>query len=167
MLNSDFGFRKRWMKTESRAITWRSMALFAVMVAMVGIGSYLLWSYSHPPCSGYPPGGNCPGNYDYTFRISINYTGPWQMTYYGYHGVGALCDPRGVTVNYTGGSFQGTGSIEKRITLSGPNFTGLSLYANAQKLDSSSSLMVVSVESSSNETSLPYGQASLCLGVAP
>src|SRR2546430_2419542 len=109
------------MKTESRAITWRSIALFAVMVVMVGIGSYLLWSYSHPPCSGYPPGGNCPGNYDNTFHISINYTGAWQATYYGYHSAGAPSNSNAMSGNYTGGSFQGTGPGGKNVTLSGPN----------------------------------------------
>jgi hypothetical protein len=143
--------------------------ILVAAVVLVGAG-YVLWAYEYnqPPfCAGYPPGGNCPGNVSYTFRVSVNYSGPWQVTYYGYHGVGALCNPHVVTVNYTGGNFRGTGSFEKSITLLGLNFEGVSLYVKAQKLDSSSSLMILGVGSSSDNTVLPYGQTSLCLGAVP
>jgi hypothetical protein len=114
-------------------------------------------------CSGYPPGGNCPGNYSYTFVISINYTGPWKATYYGYHSVGAYFGQSG---NYTGGALTGTGDSSRSITLTGPNTNGLALCARAQKLDASNSTLVLTI-TGHNETSLPYGSVSYCGGVVP
>src|SRR5882762_6072467 len=146
------------MKTEPRAMAWK-IAIFAVMVALIGAGSFLLWAYTHPSCSGYPPGGNCPGNISYTFRISVNYTGPWQATYYGYHVIWQPSKPYAGAEHYTKGDFVGTGFGGKNVTLSGPNTTGVTLCVQAQKLDSSSSVMTLSIEPrvNSNSTSLPMG----------
>lgn len=76
--------------TKSRAIAKKTAAVF-LSVNVIGSGIYVLWVYEtgRPPfCSGYPPGGDCPGNYSNAFQISANYTGSWRATYYGYHSVG-------------------------------------------------------------------------------
>jgi hypothetical protein len=114
-------------------------------------------------CSGYPPGGNCPGNYSYTFVVSINYTGPWKAMYWGYHSAGAYFGQSG---NYTGGIMTGTGDSSRSITLSGPNTNGLALCAQAQKLDGSNFTLILTI-TGHNETSLPYGSVSYCGGVVP
>ena len=111
-------------------------------------------------CSGYPPGGNCPGTYSYTFTISVNYTGPWKLTYQGYNNLGQY-NLTGVSGNATGSGF-----YTKSVTLSALNTGGLTLCATAQKLDGSSSTLILTV-TGFNETSIPYGSVSYCGGVVP
>lgn len=153
-------------RTELRKIAQKTTAVVVTVVLVAVAAGYFLWAYENeqPPfCSGYPPGGNCPGNYSNTFPISVNYAGPWQLTYYGYHSVGAPANPYSGVGNYTGGNFRGTGLFEKNVTLSGPNTEGLTLCVQAQKLDSSNSSMTIG----SNSTSVPYGKAGWCSSVAP
>ena len=68
----------------SRGIARKAAVISVIAVVLVAAAGYSLFAYEHsyPPfCSGYPPGGNCAGNYSYTFTISVNYTGPWRLTY--------------------------------------------------------------------------------------
>jgi hypothetical protein len=111
-------------------------------------------------CTGYPPGGNCLATYSYTFTISVNYSGPWMLTYQGYNSLGKY-NPLNVSGNFTGSGF-----YSKDVTLSGLNNSGLTLCAWAQKLDGSNSTLILMV-TGYNETSLPYGSTSYCGGVVP
>jgi hypothetical protein len=117
-------------------------------------------SSSSSTCSGYPPGGNCLAIYSYTFTLSVNYTGPWKVTYQGYNSLGKS-NPINVS-----GSRSGTGYFSIPITLSGLNNNGLTLCAQAQKLDASNSTLILTV-TGHNETSVPYGTVSYCGGVVP
>jgi hypothetical protein len=113
-------------------------------------------------CSGYPPGGDCLATYNYTFTISVNYSGSWKLNYQGYNCmVSCESNPLNVSGNYTGSGF-----YSKAVTLSGLNNNGLTLCATAQKLDGSNSTLVLTV-TGYNETSLPYGSTSYCGGVVP
>lgn len=118
-------------------------------------------SMSGNTCSGYPPGGNCLATYSYTFTLSVNYSGPWKLSYRGYNSVGVRSNPTNVS-----GSYTGTGFYSRNVTLSGLNNSGLTLCAQAQKLDSSNSTLILKV-TGYNETSLPYGSTSYCGGVVP
>ena len=111
-------------------------------------------------CSGYPPGGNCPGTYSYTFTVSVNYTGPWKLTYLGYNYLGKT-NPTNVSGSYTGSGF-----FAKNVTMTSVDTGGLTLCGTAQKLDGSSSTLILTV-TGYNETSLPYGSVSYCGGVVP
>lgn len=145
-----------------------AVILVAAILLPVSVGSFLFWAYStdHPPfCSGYPPGGNCPGTYSYNFTITVNYTGPWSLEYYGYHTAGYVFQ-EGAPGNYLGGSRNGTGSASIGVTLSGPNNNGLTLCALATKLDSSNNTLTLAIIGQ-NSTSLPYGSAYTCNGVVP
>lgn len=145
----------------------RKVVVLIVVVALAVSGGVVIWEYESgqgPSCSGYPPGGNCPGSYSYTFTVDVNYPGQWRVTWWGYHSVGA---DFGQVGNYTGGTFVGTGNSSKDAELSGPNNNGLALCARAQKLDSSTSTLTLNVLYRSNQTSLPLGYATLCGGVAP
>ena len=102
-------------------------------------------------CSGYPPGGDCVTTYSYTFTISVNYTGPWKLTYQG---------------NNVSGNNAGSGFFSKAVTLSDLNTKWLTLCATAQKLDGSYKTLTLTV-TGHNETSLPYGVTSYCGGVVP
>lgn len=138
-----------------------------MIILFVTIGSYLFLAYAlnYPPfCSGYPLGGDCSGNYSYTFTLSINYTGPWRATYYGYREVGAS----GFTLNgsFIGKNFNGTGAYTTYITLSGPNNQGLELCVQAEKLDSSNKTLTIDI-GYTNSTSLPFGSTYICTGVVP
>jgi hypothetical protein len=117
-------------------------------------------------CSGYPPGGNCPGNITETFEVGVNYSGSWKAVWYGYHSVGCPSSPNGYE-NYTGGEWTGTGIRSFGITLSGPNTNGVTLLVEAQKLDASTSMLLLRIDFWSNETSIPYGTASLCRSYVP
>jgi hypothetical protein len=133
-----------------------------IVIAAVSVLGYL--AYESSQCSGYPPGGNCPGTYSHTFRTSINYSGAWRQIEYGYHSVGK--PPQGLG-NYTGGTVLGTGPSTGTITMSGPNNSGLTLCIVAEKLDSSNATLVFSIEGFTNKTSLPFGSTTVCAGVVP
>jgi hypothetical protein len=90
----------------------------------------------------------------------VNYTGPWKLTYQGYNSLGKS-NPTDVS-----GSYNGTGFYSMPITLSGLSDNGLTLCAQAQKLDASNSILILTV-TGSNETALPYGSTSYCGGVVP
>jgi hypothetical protein len=111
-------------------------------------------------CSGYPPGGDCIADYSYTFTVSVNYSGSWKLTYQGYNSLGKY-NPTGVS-----GSYNGTGFYSVPITLTGLNNGGLTLCAQAQKLDASTTTLILTV-TGFNETSVPYGSTSYCGVVAP
>jgi hypothetical protein len=149
--------------TKSRAVATRTGVILVIVVVLVAAVGYSIvaYAYSYPPfCSGYPPGGDCPGNYSSTFTISVNYTGPWRLTYQGYAS-GGESNPTNVKGNLTG-----TGPYSRPVTLSGPDNNGLTLCATAEKLDGSSSTLTLTVTGSS-ETSVPYGSTSYCGGVYP
>jgi len=157
-------------ESKSRAVTSKRAAALIVVILLVGGGLYLVWAYQtgEPPfCSGYPPGGNCPGTFSNSFRISINYSGSWHATYYGFHSVGAPSNWFGGIGNYTGGSFGGAGASTRSITLSGPNTNGVTICVQAVKLDSSSNPLILAIDSMTNNTSLPSGVVRLCEGVVP
>lgn len=92
--------------------------------------------------------------------MSVNYTGPWKLTYQGYNSLGKS-NPTNVT-----GSYSGTGFYSVPITLRGLNNNGLTLCAQAQKLDDSDGTLILTV-TGFNETPAPFGYVSYCGGVVP
>jgi hypothetical protein len=105
-------------------------ALFLAVIAILAItGIYLLFYTSQPfqpfqttsqttssstsSCSGSPPGGDCVSTYSYTFTLSVNYSGPWKLTYQGYNSLGEF-NPTDVS-----GSYNGTGFFSTPVTISG------------------------------------------------
>lgn len=147
-------------------LVWAALSI-TILIAAVIIG-YLVWAYaadSPPFCSGYPPGGNCPGNYSATFRILVNYTGSWEVTYHG-HGGGSS----------TNGSYVGIGPANRSVLLSGPNTEGLQLCTMAKKLDGSNATLLLSIYDDGGSdplggyynASAPYGATTMqCVGVVP
>jgi hypothetical protein len=135
-----------------------------MVVVLAGAGSsYAIFAYSNnhtPSCSGYPPGGDCRANYSYTFTISVNYTGPWRLTYQGYASM-AESNPTNANGNLTG-----NGPYSRPVTLAGPNNNGLTLCATAQKLDASDATLTVIV-TGSNSISAPDGSVTYRGGVVP
>ena len=136
------------------------ITIVVVVVATVAaLGYYTLKSGT---CSGYPPGGDCVALYSHTFTISVNYTGPWRLTYSGETNVGES-NPSNVT-----GTNTGTGYHSASVTLSGLNDKMLTICAQAQKLDASSSTLFLGIDSLyPKNTSIPHGSVSTCGGVAP
>ena len=101
-------------------------------------------------------------SYSHTFTISVNYGGPWKLSYQGYTNVGlGGANPLGANVTVTG-----SGLYSRSVALAGPHSRGLTLCADAQKLDGSNATLVLSV-TGGNETSLPYGSVSSCGGATP
>jgi hypothetical protein len=159
--------------TRRNAIGSTLIIVVIVVIIVIGtIGFVVLDSPSTHPmmptttsttsssCSGYPPGGDCLATYSYTFTLSINYTGPWKLSYEGYNSLGES-NPINVSGNDTGSGF-----YSKAVTLSGSNDNGLTLCATAQKLDGSDSTLILTV-TGHNQTALPYGSTSYCGGVVP
>jgi hypothetical protein len=113
-------------------------------------------------CTGNPQGDSAaaPGTWTYAFDLSVNYNGPWSLSYQGYNSLGKS-NPTNAT-----GSCDGTGSYGLQVTVAGSNKNALTLCAKAQKLDGSNSTLTLTV-TGHNETSLPYGSVSYCGGVVP
>jgi len=116
---------------------------------MITASSSQTTSSSTTSCSGNPPGGDCISAYSYTFTLSVNYSGPWKLTYQGYNSLGEF-NPTDVS-----GSYNGTGFFSIPMTVSGLDNNGLTLCAQAQKLDGSDATLILTV-TGYNETSLPY-----------
>ena len=149
----------------------RSAGILLVTILVLAIAGYLVFAFVavYPPfCSGYPPGGDCPGKYSYDFTIIVNYTGAWTVTYYGYRNPGPSVGSSGFTPNgsYLQKNINGTGNYTTSATLSGADTQGLTLCASATKLDSSNSTLTISI-GRSNSTSQPYGTTYICTGVVP
>jgi hypothetical protein len=114
-------------------------------------------------CAGSPQGGgsNAAGpTWNVNLPITVNYTGPWTLTYQGYDSLG-----RSNPTN-TSGSCSGTGFYSLPVSVSGPTSDSLTLCAQAQKLDSSDATMILTI-TGDNETSLPNGSVSYCGGEIP
>jgi len=134
-----------------------SVVLGILAVAIVG-GVLLLESNGYSELTSLIPDSH-------TFTISVNYSGPWKLSYQGYttFGLGGA-NPTGANVTVTG-----SGVYSKSMPLSGPHNKGLSLCADAEKLDSSNTTLVLTVtgpRSDQNETSLPYVSVFACGGTA-
>ena len=153
----------------SLAITRTKAIIIIVLVVGAGLSVYLFNTIvangGYPPfCSGYTPEGNCHANYSYSFTIIVNYSGSWSVTYRGFHN--SEISSASSNVNYTGGSYRGEGFETRTVKLSGDNFHFLTLCATAYKLNSSNLTLTLTV-TGSNSTSIPYGSAYFCGGVAP
>ena len=130
------------------------IAIIAGAIAAYYIGSShgsATTSVSTTTCTGYPPAGDCITTYSATFTISINYSGPWKLTYEG---------------NDVSGNDTGRGFFSEGVTLSDLTTNWLRLCATAQKMDGSNDTLILTV-TGHNETSLPYGATSYCGGAVP
>jgi hypothetical protein len=134
-----------------------------IVIILIGaVSAIAYYTVKFSSCSGNPPGGNCVAPYSNTFTISVNYTGPWRLHYSGQTNVGEA-NPFNVT-----GTRTGTGNFSEPVTLSGLNNRMLTICAQAQKLDASSSTLLLSiVPLSPKNTSTPFGTVSACGAVAP
>ena len=89
----------------------------------------------------------------------MNYTGPWSLTYEGCSGLGTCSTAPMASLN-------GTGYDSTPVTVTGLDNSGLTLCAQAQKLDASNATLILTV-TGYDETSAPYGSVSYCGGVVP
>jgi hypothetical protein len=123
---------------------------FAQTVIVLSTSSSVSCNYVIPaPC----PGGQ-------TFTLSVNYTGPWRVTYQGYNAA-ACSDCYGNGTQTLSGSYDGSGFNSRNITVSG-QANGWTLCAQAQKSDASGSVLTIDVSGVRNETSLPFGSTLVC-----
>jgi hypothetical protein len=101
-----------------------------------------------------------------SFTVSVNYTGPWIVTYqgynedcYNYQARNSTCSSGFQTLS---GSYDGSGFNSRNITVTGQE-NGWTFCAQAQKSDASRSTLVLEVsDGPRNETSLPFGTGSTC-----
>jgi len=91
------------------------------------------------------------------FTLSVNYTGQWEVAYQGYN-----CGGKDCGVATTTGRFNGTGFNSGIITVEGAA-NGWTLCAQAQKLDDSSSILVLKIAGAENSTVLSFGSTSECV----
>ena len=100
------------------------------------------------------------------FTISVNYTGPWTVTYqgynedcYNYQTLNSTCNSDFQTLS---GNYDGSGFNSRNITVSGQE-NGWTFCAQAQKSDASDSALTLEVsDGPRNDTSLPFGTTSTC-----
>ena len=96
-----------------------------------------------------------------TFTIGVTYDGPWGVTYRSYLGSNESSPPA------QSGSFYGHGPASESVRVSGPvSFTIATLCINAEKLDASSSTLILRINPPSNvanQTALPYGVVKVCV----
>ncbi|MGH9919205.1 MAG: hypothetical protein ACRD6W_10125, partial [Nitrososphaerales archaeon] len=87
------------------------------------------------------------------WTISVGYTGPWGVTYHGWLGDQAT----GQLV--ASGAFYGNSTGSKTINVSGTTSYGITVCAEAQKLDSSSATLTMTIlpPNVTNQTSAAYG----------
>jgi len=114
-------------------------------------------------CSGSPQGGGsnvAAPTWSINLGLTVNYTGPWTLTYQGYNSLGKS------NPTSTSGSCNGTGFYSLPVSVSGSTSEALTLCAQAQKLDSSNATMILTI-TGDNETSLPNGSVSYCGGEIP
>lgn len=102
-------------------------------------------------------GIGCPHFFNQTWLISVNYNGAWGLSYQGY-----LASGNSLVESH---NYFGHGSTNVSISLSGIDTFGIKACVQAQKLDSTTNLLAVSfvTPSITNQTSVPYGTASICL----
>lgn len=112
-------------------------------------------------------GTPCSQIFNQTIVASINYSGPWGLSYQTNLGTaGSSSD------SIQSGSFYGDGSLNESIVIranaSELSSSGITTCMQAEKLDASSSLLVLSLPSSNskNETFVAYGVVSLCVEFA-
>jgi hypothetical protein len=89
----------------------------------------------------------------YNFTISVEYAGPWLVTYQGYNSLGKS------NATTTLGTYQGSGPMSRTIVV--PGLNQWTLCAETEKLDSSNATLVLKV-GGENSTSAPYGWTSFC-----
>lgn len=130
--------------------------------ALLGFGTGYWSSTFHLGC---PPDHLQLFGSRFAFRITIDYSGPWRVEYYGYHGTEAPANFYDLWGNYTGGTLGGSGYTEKIVPLPGSPTDGLTLCVKAEKLDSSSGVLALRISGGSNDTSVPYGVTTMCVAV--
>jgi hypothetical protein len=102
----------------------------------------------------------CPNFFNQTYTISVSYGGPWGASYQGYLGdseSGRLVES---------GSFFGHTPANESVTVTGTDTSGITICAEAQKLDASNSTLVLRILPTinvMNQTSLAYGTTKACL----
>ena len=142
------------MQPEARNRTAIGRLEVSIIIGVIAVASIGIVGY-------YSPITNPPA-FSHTFRTSINYSGGWKEYYFSYNSLGK--PPPGAAD--TNGTSLGSGpSTGGTITASGPD-TGWTLCVIAEKLDPSNATLVVGIDGMTDETSLPYGHATVCEGVA-
>ena len=102
----------------------------------------------------------CPHFFNQTYTISVDYAGPWGASYQGY------LSTNGSNL-VESGSFYGYVSGNQSVTVNGwTSSDGITICAEAQKLDPSNStlvLMILPPVNVTNQTSSAYGSTKTCL----
>jgi hypothetical protein len=102
----------------------------------------------------------CPHFFNQTYTVSVSYGGPWGASYQGYLGdseSGPLVES---------GSFFGHTPANESVTVTGTDTSGITICAEAQKLDASNSTLVLRILppiNVMNQTVLAYGTTKACL----
>src|SRR2546422_11626702 len=107
-----------------------------------------------------PLPSGCYRFFNSTFAIRVVYDGPWGVTYQSYLGMNESSSPA------QSGSFYGHGPASESVRVTGPVSWIATFCIHAEKLDASSSALVIRINSPSNvanQTALPYGVVKLCV----
>ena len=128
---------------------------FTVTATRNTTSTYTLCNSTEPLPSG------CYRFFNSTFTIGVAYDGPWGVTYQSYLGSNESSPPA------QSGSFYGHGPASETVRVSGPVSSIATLCIHAEKLDASSSILILRINPPSNvanQTALPYGVVKVCVG---
>jgi hypothetical protein len=104
-------------------------------------------------------GIGCPHLLNNSYSVSVDYAGPWGISYQGY-----LLDTGSSNESMVeSGSFYGHGPANQSIIVTGVSETGTAICAQAHKLDASNLTLTLRIASATNETSMAYGAAKICI----
>jgi hypothetical protein len=149
--------------TSSRQVTTSTTTAYSVIPYTQTVTVYSD-TFASTSCSytNMPAELGCPNFWNQNFTISVNYTGAWIASYQGYLGTDSASNLAEAS------SFYGHGVGTQTFIITGwtPSGDEITACAEAQKLDSSNSTLVLSfplIGNAKNETSSAFGTTNFCI----
>lgn len=139
-----------------------AVLIVVLIIALSGFGAYVAFniqrtaSNSTISCSTGQwfggLGGACIAYWNASYPLTINYSGSWSASYFGYD----------TNIKNVSGSFNGTGFYYRTMNLNVYGLAMPTLCVNVTKLDSSNATLTLSL-GANNSTSLAHGSVSSCV----
>jgi hypothetical protein len=136
------------------------VAVLLVVAILVGAGAGYFIGVNSAPSSFNTISR---GNYYFQYPISINYSGSWNLVYWGTNGT---ITPYNYTHYNVSGNLNGSGNYERTVATYGVGYVENTFCAKATKLDSQSLILTLTVVDKSNSTNASNPSAEVCFTFA-
>lgn len=142
----------------------RTTAALLVVAILAGAGAvYFIGVNGTPNTSSF----DTTFTTNFYYSISINYSGLWNLVYWGENGTTPLYNNNtipGTLAHYNlKGNLNGSGNYETRITTYGVGYVENTFCAKATKLDSQNLALTLSVLGKANSTTKSDSSATVCV----